>query len=135
MSWFRGKSDASLGRSGIVTVLDVGSTKVCCVVGRLKPCEESERLPGRTHKVKVIGIGHQKSLGVKSGVIVDLAQAEQPIRLAVDTAERMAGVTLESLLVNVSAGRLGSNVFSSTVNLGGHEAGASAIKRVLAAGA
>lgn len=135
MSWLRGKSDVSAGRSGIVTVLDIGSTKVCCVVGRLKPCEESERLPGRTHKVKVIGIGHQKSMGVKSGVIVDLDQAEQAIRLAVDAAERMAGLTVESLFVNVSAGRLSSTVFSSTVNLGGHEAGPSDIKRVLAAGA
>ena len=69
MSWLGGQKDSTAGRSGIVTVLDVGSTKVCCVIGRLKPCEESERLPGRTHKVKVIGIGHQKSQGVKSGTI------------------------------------------------------------------
>ena len=135
MSWLNGHGDSASGRSGVVTVLDIGSTKVCCVIGRLKPCEESERLPGRTHKVKVIGIGHQKSLGVKSGVIVDLDQAEQAIRLAVDAAERMAGLTVESLFVNVSAGRLSSAVFSSSINLGGHEAGEGDIKRVLAAGA
>lgn len=135
MSWLGGQKDTAGGRSGIVTVLDIGSSKVCCVIGRLRPCEESERLPGRTHKVKVIGIGHQKSMGVKSGVIIDLDRAEQAIRLAVDAAERMAGLTVESLFVNVSAGRLASSVFSSTVNLGGHEAGAGDIKRVLAAGA
>ena len=135
MSWLNGQKDTGQGRSGIVTVLDVGSTKVCCVIGRLKPCEESERLPGRTHKVKVIGIGHQKSMGVKSGAIIDLDQAEQSIRLAVDAAERMAGLTVESLFVNVSAGRLASSVFSSSINLGGHEAGEGDIKRVLAAGA
>lgn len=134
MSWMVGQKDAAAGRSGVVTVLDIGSTKVCCVIGRLKPCEESERLPGRTHKVKVIGIGHQKSLGVKSGVIVDLDRAEQAIRLAVDAAERMAGLTVESLFVNVSAGRLSSAVYSSSVNLGGHEAGEGDIKRVLALG-
>lgn len=135
MSWLGGQKNAAAGRSGVVTVLDVGSAKICCVIGRLRPCEESERLPGRTHKVKVIGIGHQKSQGVKSGVIVDLDRAEQAIRLAVDAAERMAGLTVESLFVNVSAGRLKSAVFSSTVNLGGHEAGGADIRRVLAAGA
>src|SRR5690606_31454372 len=100
MSWLGRQQDNAAGRSGVVTVLDIGSTKVCCVIGRLRPCEESERLPGRTHKVKVIGIGHQKSMGVKSGVIVDLDRAEQSIRLAVDAAERMAGLTVESLFVN-----------------------------------
>lgn len=134
MSWLGSKNDAA-GRSGIVTVLDIGSSKVCCVIGRLKPCEESERLPGRTHQIKVIGIGHQKSLGIKSGVIIDLALAEQSIRLAVDAAERMAGLTVESLFVNVSAGRLKSSVLSSSINLGGHEAGEGDIKRVLQAGA
>jgi len=135
MTWFGAPKDAAAGRSGVVTVLDIGSTKICCVIGKLKPCAESEHLPGRTHTVKVIGIGHQKSQGVKSGTIVDLDRAEQAVRLAVDAAERMAGLTVESLLVNVSAGRLKSSVLSSSVNLGGHEAGEGDIKRVLAAGA
>ncbi|TKT80144.1 cell division protein FtsA [Aquamicrobium sp. LC103] len=135
MSWLGGQNDSSAGRSGVVTVLDVGSSKICCVVGKLKPREESQALPGRTHQVKVIGIGHQKSQGVKSGVIIDLDRAEQAIRLAVDAAERMAGLTAESLIVNMSAGRLKSETFSATVNLGGHQAGEGDIRRVLAAGA
>lgn len=133
MSLLRQK-DASK-RSGVITVLDVGSSKVCCVIARLKPREESQELPGRTHQVQVIGIGHQKSQGVKSGVVVDLDRAEQAIRLAVDAAERMAGLTVDSLIVNLAAGRLKSETFSATVNLGGHEAQESDIKRVLAAGA
>lgn len=128
-----GKNDNSL-RSGVITVLDVGSSKVCCIIARLKPCEESQALRGRTHQVQVIGIGHQKSQGVKSGVVVDLERAEQAIRLAVDAAERMAGLTVDSLIVNLSAGRLKSEIFSASINLGGHEAQASDIKSVLAAG-
>ena len=135
MSWLRSQKDATAGRSGVVTVLDIGSSKVCCVIGKLKPRGESEYLPGRTHQVKVIGIGHQKSQGIKSGVIVDLDLAEQAVRLAVDAAERMAGLTIESLFVNVSAGRMKSAVLSSSINLGGHEAGEGDIRRVLAAGA
>ena len=135
MSWLGTRDGASERKSGIVTVLDIGSSKVCCIIAKLRPAEESALLPGRTHRVQVIGIGHQKSQGVKSGVIVDLDRAEQAIRLAVDAAERMAGLTVESLIVNVSAGRLRSDTFNASIELGGHEVDGSDIKRVLAAGA
>ncbi len=127
--------DKQAHRAGIVTVLDVGSSKICCVIAKLQPRPESERLPGRTHQPRVIGIGHQKSRGVKSGVIVDLDKAEQAIRLAVDAAERMAGLTVDSLIVNFSAGRMKSEIFQASINLGGHEAGEGDIQRVLAVGA
>jgi cell division protein FtsA len=135
MNWLGAQNDMAAHRSGIVTVLDIGSSKICCIIARLKPCEESQRLPGRTHRMRIIGIGHQRSRGVKSGVVVDLDRAEQAIRLAVDAAERMAGVTIESLIVNLSAGRLKSETFSARINLGGHEVDHSDIRRVLAAGA
>jgi cell division protein FtsA len=135
MSWLGTGRDNGTRRSGIVTVLDVGSNKVCCIVGRLLPRQDSRLLPGRTHQIQVLGIGHQKSQGVKSGVIVDLDRAEQAIRLAVDAAERMAGLTVESLMVNVSAGRIRSETFSAQIKLGGHEADEADIKQVLAAGA
>ncbi|MBU0581793.1 MAG: cell division protein FtsA [Alphaproteobacteria bacterium] len=135
MSWMGGNKDVASRRSGIVTVLDVGSSKVCCVIARLRPRGESPILRARTHEVQVIGIGHQKSQGVKSGVIIDLDRAEHAIRLAVDAAERMAGLTVDSLIVNLTAGRLRSEVFSASINLGGHETDGADIKRVLGAGA
>lgn len=134
MSWVRPSKTGPTKRSGIVTVLDVGSTKVCCVIARLKPREEGQLLKGRTHNMQVIGIGHQKSGGVKSGLVVDLDRAEQSIRLAVDAAERTAGLTVDSLIVNLTAGRLKSETFAATVRLGGHAADAADIERVLAAG-
>ncbi|TIU21384.1 MAG: cell division protein FtsA, partial [Mesorhizobium sp.] len=124
MSWLGGSGDASSRRSGTLTVLDVGSSKVCCVVAKLKPREDGKLLRGRSHRIQVIGIGHQKSQGVKSGVVVDLDRAEHAIRLAVD-----------SLIVNMTAGRLKSEAFSATINLGGHQVEEADIKRVLAAGA
>jgi cell division protein FtsA len=134
MSWLGAGKDGSK-RAGIVTVLDVGSSKVCCIIARLKPRDGAPILKNRTHDVQVIGIGHQKSQGVKSGVIIDLDKAEHAIRLAVDAAERMAGLTVDSLIVNITAGRLKSESFAATINLGGHEADEADIKRVLAAGA
>lgn len=122
-------------QAGLISVLDIGSSKICCIIAKMQPCETSPTLPGRTHKARVAGIGHQRSQGIKSGVIVDLDKAEQSVRLAVDAAERMAGVTVESLIVNTSAGRLKSSIFASDIDLGGQEVDQSDINRVLATGA
>ncbi|MEM9224044.1 MAG: cell division protein FtsA [Pseudomonadota bacterium] len=121
------------GRSSTACVLDVGTTKVACLIARLKPASEEELLAGRTHAIEVIGYGYQQSRGVKGGTIVDLDKAEAAIRRAVDAAEQMAGVTVESLIVTQTSGRLGSDNFGATVDL---ETGAvrdSDIRRVLAA--
>ena len=139
MSILGGKGSSQGGAAGrkvrLLTVLDVGSSKVSCVIARLRPHEGGALLPGRTRRMEVLGIGHQRSRGGKSGVIIDLDAAEQSIRLAVDAAERMAGLTVDSLIVNISAGRLKSETFTASVNLGGHEVEQTDIRRVLAAGA
>src|SRR6218665_2047400 len=101
-------------RSHVVSVLDIGSTKVVCMIARLTPRQASQVLPGRTHNIEIIGIGHQRSRGVKSGVIGDLDAAESVVRLAVDAAERMAGLTVDSLIVNVSAGGLAPHASTPT---------------------
>ncbi|HYF55130.1 MAG TPA: cell division protein FtsA [Salinarimonas sp.] len=95
-------------RSATLSVLDVGTSKVVCLVAELLPAEESSLLPGRTHLARVIGIGHQRSAGLKGGVIVDLEAAEAAIRGAVHAAERMAKVEIRSVIVNLTGGRLGS---------------------------
>ena len=95
-------------RSRVISVLDVGSEKVTCLLARLRPRLPSEMLPGRTHAIEVVGVGHHRSHGIKSGVVVDLDAAEQAIRHCVEAAERMAGLTIESLIVSVTAGRLKS---------------------------
>ena len=120
-------------RSHVVSVLDIGSSKVVCMIGRLTPRKESQILPNRTHNVEVIGIGHQRSRGVKSGVISDLDAVESVVRLAVDAAERMASLTVDSLIVNVSAGRLTSDVYTATIDLGGQEVESADLRKVLMA--
>jgi cell division protein FtsA len=121
------------GRSTLVTVLDIGSTKICCVIARLVPRPEGRALRGRTHVAEIIGFGYGPSAGVKSGVITDLDKAEHAIRSVVGMAERAAGITVQSVIVNVTAGRLGSETFSATVSLDGHEVESADISRVLIA--
>ena len=119
------------GRPSLISVLDIGSTKICCVIARLTPRPEGKALKGRTHTAEVIGFGYGPSAGIKSGVITDLDQAEQAIRTVVGMAERAAGITVQSVVVNVTAGRLGSETFAATVDLGGQEVEKSDIQRVL----
>ena len=121
------------GKSSLVAVLDIGSTKICCLVARLAPRAEGKALKDRSHVVEIIGFGYGPSAGIKSGVVSDLAKAEQAIRSVVGTAERMAGLTVESVIVNVSAGRLGSETFSASVSLEGTEVERGDISRVLKA--
>jgi cell division protein FtsA len=125
----------STKRATLVSALDIGSSKICCLIGRLAPRAESRVLPGRTHTMEVLGFGHQASRGIKAGVVTDLGAAEQAIRLAVDAAERMAGVTVETLIVSLASGRLLSETFTADIALDGHAVEEADIARVLDAGA
>ncbi len=140
MSHPSGKSHSHRGialsqsRSTIISVLDIGTSKICCVIAKLKPSPRKAGLLGRTHEIEMIGIGHQLSRGIKGGVITDMATAEQAIRSAVDAAERMAGITIEGVVVNISCGRIFSEAFSASVSISGHQVDDRDIQRVLHAG-
>ena len=123
----------SARKSAILSVLDIGTSKVVCLIARLLPMEASETLRGRTHRCRILGIGHQRSRGIKGGAVVDMDEAEQAVRLAVDAAERMAGVQVDSVLVNASGGRLASQLFHADINLGGKAVSDLDVQRVLEA--
>ncbi len=121
-------------RSALVAALDVGSSKVVCMIARLKPRAPQQVLTRRSHAIEVIGFGHTVARGMKAGGVVNLAQAEDAIRQAVDAAERMASVEIESVVLSMSAGRLASEWFAADVEIVGSTVSESDIARVLAAG-
>ena len=121
-------------KTALVAALDIGSSKIACLIARLTPSAPGEALRGRTHAIEVIGIGHQRSRGIKSGVVTNLEAAEQAIRMAVDAAERQAGVTVESLIVAITCGRLASEAYAASVSLPGQAIADADIGRVLAEG-
>jgi len=121
-------------RSAVVCALDVGTSKIVCMVARLTPCAPQEVFRRRSHIVEILGLGHVRARGMKAGTVVDLVEAEQAIRHAVDLAERMAKARVESVIVAVSAGRIASEQFAASVDVRGPNAADSDIERVLAAG-
>ncbi len=121
-------------RSALVAALDIGTSKIACLIARLRPRIPQEPLRRRTHAVEILGIGHTRARGIKSGTVIDLGEAEEAVRHAVAAAERMAGVELDSVVVSVSAGRLASELFTATVHVGGPTVSQNDIERVLGAG-
>ena len=124
----------SLKRSATVAALDIGTSKIVCLIGRLKPCAQQESLRRRTHAIEILGISHTRARGIKAGTVIDLAKAEDAVRHAVAAAERMAGVEVDSVITSVSAGRLASELFTATVHVAGPTVANGDIERVLAAG-
>ena len=121
-------------RSAIVAALDIGTSKIVCLIARLKPQSPQEVLRRRSHGVEILGVGHTGARGMKGGAVVNLADAEQAVRQAIDLAERDASVQLESVAVSVSSGRLASELYAASVNVAGPTITDGDIARVLAAG-
>ncbi len=76
----------------IVAGLDIGTTKVCAVVG--KETEESA--------LEVLGLGYHECQGLPKGVIINLEEVMNAIKRAVGEAEAQAGVAIESACVGLS---------------------------------
>lgn len=108
-------------KSGPFGVLDIGSTKIACLIGR---AEANGRL-------RALGFGWQKSRGIKSGGIVDLDEAERAIRAAVGAAEDMADMRLKSVYVNLSCGQPESRLFNVQWPVDGRAVNTDDIRRVV----
>jgi cell division protein FtsA len=116
----------------VTGVLDIGSSKIACLIAAVDTETSLEGTP--VQSVRVLGVGHQRASGVKGGVITDLDEAEQAVRATVAQAERMAGVILEEVAVSVACGRLRSQNFSATAEVAGRVVTEDDLVRLLAAG-
>ncbi len=121
-------------RSALIAALDIGSSKVACLIARLRPHGPQQVLTRRSHAIEVVGFGHTGARGMKAGGVINLAQAEEAIRQAVDSAERMASVEIDSVVLSISSGRLAGELFAADVEIVGSGVAEGDIARVLAAG-
>jgi cell division protein FtsA len=79
-----------------VVGLDVGTTKICAIIGQVN----SEGL------IDVIGLGTSPSKGLRRGVVVNIDQTVSSIRKAVEDAELMAGCRAETVFAGISGGHI-----------------------------
>jgi len=79
----------------IIVGLDIGTTKICAVVG-----EASGR------EVNIIGIGTHPSIGLRKGVVVNIESTVESIKKAVEEAELMAGCEISSVYAGIAGGHI-----------------------------
>lgn len=118
-------------RSATYAVIDVGTSKIACLIARLTPVREAAAGDWRTHRARVIGIGQRRAQGVKNGIVVDMEEVERSIRQAVDAAERMCGAQADFVIVATAGGRLASEHFAASTAIGGREVADADIHRIL----
>src|ERR1700741_5259302 len=121
-------------RTALVASLDIGTSKIACMIARLKPSPPNEALRGRSHAVELIGYSQIQSRGMKAGAVVALAECEQAVRHAVALAERMAKVRVESVLLSVSGGRLQGQLIEAAADIRGGAGTPSDVTRVTSTG-
>lgn len=111
-------------RPGVFGALDIGSTKMTCLIGR----GESDGA------IRVLGYGWRRAHGVRSGQIVDIREAEATIRATVGQAEDAAERRMDSLVVNLSCGHPRSRLVDARIAVGGREVTEADVQRLLAEG-
>lgn len=116
----------SLGKrkTSIVAVLDIGTTKTCCMIARFESAED----------FKIIGVGTQVSRGMRAGAIVDLEAIETSILNAVHIAEQSSGETIRHIYVNVAGGRPFSQMVDVEALITGSAVDATDVKSILTQG-
>jgi cell division protein FtsA len=101
---------AKAAPEGIITALDIGTSKVSAMIAQR----------GDGGELIVLGTGQRESKGVKRGYIADMAVTEVAVREAVAQAERIAGFNIENVWAGFSAGGLVSDEAFIEVELNGH---------------
>lgn len=102
-------------RRGTIVALDIGTSKVACLIG-----EHGETNERGQNMVRISGFGHQLSEGLVGGQVMDMRKAEDSIRAAVDAAERMAGMEVRNVVIGISANQMTSDVREAAVPITGH---------------
>ncbi|HML19798.1 MAG TPA: cell division protein FtsA, partial [Candidatus Dependentiae bacterium] len=82
----------------MIVAIDVGTTKICVLVAQ-KLCDD---------QMTILGIGKAPSEGLKKGIVVNIGQTVQSIKLAVKEAELMSGMSITSAYVGISGSHIHS---------------------------
>jgi len=97
----------SFNRLTTVAALDIGSSKVCCIIAKIS----------RDKRINVVGYGYNASKGIKNGIITDLNQATLSVCNAVETAEQMANERIDRVIVNISGDKIKSVIKSANISI------------------
>jgi cell division protein FtsA len=89
----------------IIVGLDIGTTKVCAIVGRLD----------QYGKLEVLGMGRAISDGVKDGIIANINRTTEAIKQAIEEAEKNSGIDIKVVNVGIAGKHIRSSVHHGSI--------------------
>ena len=104
----------------IIVGLDIGTTKICAIVGELTD-----------DGIDIIGIGSHPSKGLRKGVVVNIETTVNSIQRAIDEAEAMAGTEITHVYTGIAGGHVKSFGGRGVVALKDREVREADIARVI----
>lgn len=109
-----------MARSELIVGLDIGTTKICAVVGEPTP-----------NGVDIVGVGSCPSNGLRKGVVVNIEQTVQSIKKAVEEAELMAGCEIRSCYAGIAGSHIKGFNSHGVIAVKGGEVAAKDVERVI----
>ena len=107
----------------LIVGLDIGTTKICCVVGE----------PNEDGGVDIVGIGTHPSQGLRKGAVVNIERTVESIKKAVEEAELMAGCEIDAAYAGIAGGHIKGMNSQGVIAIKSREVTASDVERVLEA--
>jgi cell division protein FtsA len=108
------------GEEGLIVGLDIGTTKICAVVGEVNP-----------DGIDIVGLGTHPSVGLRKGVVVNIESTVDSIKRAVEEAELMAGCEITSVYAGIAGGHIKGFNSHGIVAVKGSEVTQKDIERVI----
>ncbi len=109
-----------MAKSDLIVGLDIGTTKICAVVGEPTP-----------DGVDIVGIGTAPSTGLRKGVVVNIEQTVQSIKKALEEAELMAGCEIRSVYAGIAGSHIKGFNSHGVIAVKGGEVGPKDVERVI----
>lgn len=95
----------------VFAALDIGSSKICCAIASLNPNTKDK------NDIKILGIGHHASRGIRNSVIVDMDLLEESILQTIQSAEQASRQTINDLYVNIPAVHVKSSIVEAEIDV------------------
>jgi len=105
----------------LIVGLDIGTSKICAVVGEVRP----------DGMVDIIGMGSHPSIGLRKGMVINIENTVNSIKEAIEEAETMAGCEISSVYAGIAGGHIKGFNSHGVIALKNREVGKRDIERVI----
>jgi len=110
----------STKKDNLIVGLDIGTTKICAIVGNMTD-----------EGLDIVGIGTSPSKGLRKGVVINIESTVEAIRKALREAELMAGCEIKSVFAGIAGGHIKGFNSQGVIAIKNREVNDDDIRRVI----